>query len=210
MTNETTPSQPASPIRAFIAVDLPMGIKAMVGEIQTEMRDYIGPPAQAVKWVRSNGVHLTLQFLGNISPDSVEPVTAAIQAACAGIKPFTLTLGQLGAFPAVKQPRVLWVGLEGEQDEMRQLMSLQSAVSYRMSNLGFKPERGFKPHLTLGRMREDVSRSDLASIATSLADLQSRAVFEASFTVTTVNLMKSALHPGGAVYTTLAEVELGK
>lgn len=207
--NEQEQAPPPTPIRTFIAIDLPMGVKAMVADIQKEMRDYMGPPAENIKWVRSGGVHLTIQFLGSVMPDNMPDIESALRRACSDTKPFSLQLGKLGAFPNMRQPRVLWLGLVSDMEGTRQLTSLQSSVVYRMTQMGFKPEKDFNPHLTLGRMREDVSRRDLDSIGTMLTDLQSRAVFEAQFPVRAISLMKSALHPGGAVYTQLAEIEFG-
>jgi len=209
MTNETT-APPPVPVRTFVAIDLPTGVKALVGEIQTEMRNYMGPAAEAVKWVRPAGIHLTLQFLGNIMSDRIEDVENALKVACSQTQQFTLQLGELGGFPNLKQPRVIWLGLTSDPVGQQELMKLQSAVSYRMQSLGFQPDKSFKPHLTLGRMREDVSRNDLTAIGTSLSDLTTRAVFEAQFRVQSVSLMKSVLHPGGAVYTQLADVAFGR
>src|SRR5690348_16180029 len=99
MTNETgTPPPAPTPIRTFVAIDLPMGVKALVGEIQNEMRSYMGAPADAIKWVRPAGIHLTLQFLGNVMSDRIPDVQSALQVACSGAKAFTLQLGELGAF----------------------------------------------------------------------------------------------------------------
>jgi RNA 2',3'-cyclic 3'-phosphodiesterase len=211
MTNETSTPPPApTPIRTFVAIDLPPGVKALVGEIQNEMRSFIGDPANAVKWVRPAGIHLTLQFLGNVMSDRIPDVQSTLQVATSGAKPFTLQLGELGAFPNMKQPRVIWLGLTSDPEGHQELSKLQSSVSYRLQDMGFAPDKSFKPHLTLGRMREDVSRNDLTSLATSISDLAARAVFEAQFKVQSISLMKSVLHPGGAVYTQLAEIEFGR
>jgi RNA 2',3'-cyclic 3'-phosphodiesterase len=209
MNNETT-APPPVPVRTFVAIDLPAAVKALVGEIQSEMKDYMGDPANAIKWVRPAGIHLTLQFLGNIMSDRIEDVENALRVATSGTQPFRLELGELGGFPNLKQPRVIWLGLVSDPAGQQELMKLQSAVTYRMQGLGFQPDKSFKPHLTLGRMREDVSRNDVTAIGTSLTDLASRAVFEAQFKVHSISLMKSVLHPGGAVYTQLADVAFGK
>src|SRR3954452_20743766 len=110
MSSETQ-APPPIPVRTFVAIDLPPAVKALVGEVQREMREFIGSAAEAVKWVRPAGIHLTLEFLGNVMSDRIEDVEAALRAATSGSQPFTLQLGELGAFPNMKQPRVLWLGL---------------------------------------------------------------------------------------------------
>src|SRR5438094_9477981 len=96
-------------IRAFIAIELPPAVKALLTTIQEELRETMGRTAGAVKWVRPEGIHLTLQFLGDVSDRQVSEIEQAIERACADMSPFSLNLDKLGVFPNLRRPRVLWV-----------------------------------------------------------------------------------------------------
>jgi 2'-5' RNA ligase len=91
---------------------------------------------------------------------------------------------------------------------MERLAGLQQAVASQMESLGFKPDHNFKPHLTLGRVRDTASRSDLAAITEVMQYPQEQPLFENTFHVRSVSLMRSELQPGGAVHTELARFDL--
>ena len=98
-----------------------------------------------MRWTPEVQMHLTLQFLGNISPMEVE----RIQGALAGVaRPLHLRAEGIGGFPSLRNPRVIWIGLAGDVDELK---SLQASVEHAT---GRKEERAFHPHLTIGRVRE--------------------------------------------------------
>lgn len=201
-------SNPDNTIRSFIAVELPPQVRALLGTIQAELQESMGDAARAIRWVNPMSTHLTLQFLGEVPLSLVAQIEEGIETACTGTAPFTLIVGGLGTFPNLRQPRVVWVGLDGDPLAMNALRTLQSAVVGHMKSLGFKPDNSFKPHLTLGRVREGASREDLAAIGDTLRYPEARPAFSASFDVEGVSLMRSDLRPGGAVYTQLAHVEL--
>jgi 2'-5' RNA ligase len=201
-------SQQPNTLRTFVAVELPDPVKALIATIQGELQASLEETPRAVRWTRPEGIHLTLQFLGDTPEHQVDAITAAIERACRGKAPFELNLGSLGAFPNNRQARVLWVGLEGDAASFAALRSLQAAVSSELKPLGFQPDKSFKPHLTLGRVREVANRDDLSAIADVLTYPEARPIFYASFEVNAVSLMKSDLQPGGSVYTRLAHVEL--
>jgi len=147
---------------------------------------------------------LTLKFLGNIPFRQVAEVTKAIEEAAQGVAPFHLEISGLGAFPNLKQPRVLWVGIGGEIDT---LLRLQQNIDSVLASLGFaKEERPFMPHLTLARIRQGASpmeRKNFGELAMSVS-------FEASYPIDAkaVSLMRSQLTPDGAIYTRLFMVGL--
>lgn len=189
-------------IRSFIAIELPEEVKASLIQLQDELKlaGYT-----FVKWVDPKSIHLTLKFLGNISESKIAEVTRAIKEASEGIPPFQLEIGELGAFPNVRQPRVAWVGVGGEVDK---LISLQQRIDTAFIPLGFTPEsRPFTPHLTLARLREGASPRDRQDFG----ELVRKTPFETKhkIRVAAVNLMRSQLLPTGAVYTCLAVVGLG-
>jgi 2'-5' RNA ligase len=188
-------------IRSFIAVELPETVKTGLQRIQTELTL---PQYSFVKCVAPEGIHLTLKFLGNISANKVTDITGVMEQASQGVNPFQLQLIEIGAFPNMRRPRVLWVGIEGEVDK---LVGWQQRIDNGLVPLGFAKEaRPFTPHLTLARLRENCSPGDILHFGEMLAS--SHVDVDYNFTVNSLNLMRSQLFPTGAVYSRLSEVKL--
>src|SRR4030042_6849797 len=142
-------------IRSFMAIELPEEVKTGLRRLQTELKL---PGHTFVKWVAPESIHLTLKFLGNISPQKVAEITRVMEEASQGVNPFQLEVTEVGAFPNMRQPRVLWVGIRGEVDK---LVAWQQHIDNGLVPLGFAKEtRAFTPHLTLARLREGVSPGD--------------------------------------------------
>jgi len=188
-------------IRSFIAVEMPAAVKAELGAIIERLQPQ---RHRCVKWVASDGIHLTLKFLGNIDTNAVPAVVVAIEQAASGIPAMELSLGGLGMFPNERRPRVVWVALDGDTGP---LAELQRNIENAMRPLGFEPEgRKFTPHLTLGRVRENASPKERKDIGLSIESV--KCDWEMGFTVREVSLMKSTLTPSGAIYDRLAAIEL--
>ena len=188
-------------IRSFIAIELPEAVKTGLQQLQTELT-----LAQYtfVKCVSPEGIHLTLKFLGNISAQKVTDITGVMEQASQEVSPFQLQLTEVGAFPNMRRPRVLWVGIKGEVDK---LVSWQQRIDNGLVPLGFAKEaRPFTPHLTLARLRENCSPGDRLHFGEMFAKAHIEVNY--NFTVSSLNLMKSQLFPTGAVYSRLAEVKL--
>ncbi len=188
-------------IRSFIAIELPEEVKSGLHRLQAELKL---PQHNFVKCVAPDGIHLTLKFLGNISPQKVAEITNVMEQASQGIRPFQLQITEVGAFPNMRQPRVLWVSIKGELDK---LIAWQKRIDNGLIPLGFAKEtRPFTPHLTLARLREGCSPEDRRSLGEQV--MKTPVEFNYELTVNSLNLMKSQLLPGGAVYSRLAEVKL--
>jgi 2'-5' RNA ligase len=189
-------------VRSFIAIELPDEAKRGLARLRRQLeRD----EHRFVKWVDAKGIHLTLKFLGNVPAGQVKQITATIEEASQGISPFHLEISDLGAFPSVRQPRVLWVGVRGDTDK---LSRLQQNIDLALGSLGFpREERPFTPHLTLCRLREGTSGPERRSFS----ELVHSAAFEDRYPVEVeaVELMRSQLTPAGAIYTCLSVVRLG-
>ena len=190
--------------RAFIAIQLSDELKGHIGELQAELkRRAFG--LDGLGWVRPEGIHLTLRFLGDIAEERVEALGALLREIAAGIKPFALEARGIGAFPNPRAPRVIWLGLQGKPEAMVALSHMQARIEDGVVGLGFPLEsRAFTAHLTLARVRDRKSGAALAKVLEANRD---RAV--GSFTAASVGLIKSELRPTGAVYTTLVEVPFG-
>jgi 2'-5' RNA ligase len=191
-------------LRTFVAIELRSALQAALRRVQEGLSAQI--PARSVRWVRPEGIHLTLKFLGDTPPEQVDAVKAALARAAAEVGPFSLTAGGLGCFPNTRQPRVVWVGLE---EPSGALSRLQRAVEAQVAPLGFPTERrAFSPHLTLARVQPYASRSDVRLIGEAVA--ASTVAAPAEMQATEVSYIKSDLRPSGAVYTTLFEATLGR
>ena len=189
-------------IRSFVAIELPEEAKKGLASLRKELeRD----EHRFVKWVDPGGIHLTLKFLGNIPSKRVTEITEAVRKAAKGLSPFLLEISGLGAFPSLKQVRVVWVGVGGELDK---LSTLQQNIDSALAALGFaREERSFVPHLTVARVREGASTSERGRFG----ELVGSATFEGKYhvEVEAIKLMRSQLTPAGAIYTCLSVVGLG-
>jgi 2'-5' RNA ligase len=179
-------------IRTFIALSLPESVKAALEAFGSDLKR---SNAQ-VSWVRPGSIHLTLKFLGNVPEEGIEAIGTALSEVATSIAPFNLQVAGCGAFPTIKQIRVVWAGIRGELDV---LQSLQKGVEDAMTLLGFKPEdRPFRPHLTLGRAR---GRGGLQALQERL--MASQDFQTPPFDCREVVLYRSDLKPDGARYTPL-------
>lgn len=191
-----------SELRLFIAADLPERVKDALAKAIGELRASLRGP---YRWVSPEGIHLTLKFLGNVPADRVPSLGEALVGAVHGHAPFSLRLDGTGTFPPQRSPSVVWAGLGGDVDA---LTGLQRSIEASVEPLGFPPEqRAFSPHLTLARVRERLSRTEVDGLADRLSRL--RFADEEAFAVEGVSLVRSELSPGGARYTVLARVPLG-
>jgi len=181
-------------VRAFLAVDIGEGARRAAAAAAERMEREVR--GREVRWTRPESYHLTLRFLGEIAAAQVAPLAAQVAEAVAGFAPFELRLGGLVAFPSPRRPRVIAVAVEPEEP----LVELARQVLAATLRAGFAPEaRPFRPHLTLGRVR-DRAHPDLAAAGTLAAE---------PFRVTEVVLFRSDLDPDGAVHTPLERMPLG-
>ena len=188
-------------IRAFIAIELPRYIKNELDEIKSVLMSRNSAPA---KWVNSDSIHLTLQFLGDVSSDRVTEIINAIKCGVGGIPSFQIQLAGLGVFPNPTRTQVVWTGITGD---IEQLIKLQKSIGTEMEKLGFPREkRNFTPHLTLARVRNHATPDERKR----LGDMVTGTPFTGdTFKVDSVNLMKSRLTRQGAIYTRLGSIKLG-
>lgn len=189
-------------IRAFIAIELPQDILAQLGQLQAQLKAAL--PRGSVRWVRPEGIHLTLKFLGEVPQSQLDLIKSALAEVGRRSPPFTFGVGQAGCFPNAHRPRVVWIGV---QEPGNWLNRLQRAVESAMTPLGYPPEnRSFTPHLTLGRVDRNVSLGDLRKIGEGVLQARIGAVGQAS--AETVALIQSHLKPTGAEYAVLMRAPL--
>jgi 2'-5' RNA ligase len=192
-----------STVRTFIAIELDEELQTNLKRAQDRLQARVAP--RSVRWVRPDGIHLTLKFLGDTPTVKLEEIKAALVRAAAGIEAFTFTVEGVGCFPNLRQPRVVWLGLQEPSGELRRL---RDAVEAQVAPLGFPTERrAFNPHLTLGRVQRHASKSEVREIGQVVAASAIGRLDE--MTVTSVSFIKSDLRPSGAVYSTLLEMPFG-
>lgn len=185
----------AGTIRAFIAVEIPSGVRQDLSTAITQLKKHRGD----VKWVRPESMHLTLKFLGDVRKEQFADIESALKTALEWLSPFQVQIGGTGAFPNLKQPRVFWVGL---QTGAEVLTKAAARIEDAFASLGFpKEKRAYSPHLTLGRVRS-MHQIDQVSQAVSVLKIASE-----PFTVNRVVLMQSDLKPTGAEYTPVFHIQ---
>lgn len=184
-------------MRLFVAIPVEPPVDGVLGEL---LRRW-SPRGWPVKWVRPDGLHLTLKFLGAVESHRFEPIVGSLAGAIAGTPHLSFTLIELGGFPSLGEARVLWAGLESEAA----LELLVHRVERSCEALGFPVEgRPYRPHVTLGRIR---AGSRLSPEATG--EVESAGLNSVSFMSTRVILYESLTGSGGSRYQPRATFPLG-
>lgn len=180
-------------LRLFISVELPEAVRDSIGQA---VRALQRSGVSGVRWVRPESVHLTLQFLGDTPENKMEAIAQAMGQAAQGVPPFELGVQGAGAFPNMRSPRVVWLGLNGQVETLR---GLQAKVEQGLASLGFPhEERDFSPHLTLGRTSGRLPPNQLQPLAEGLEQLAMQSF--PGIPVHALCLMESQLAPSGARY----------
>lgn len=187
-------------VRLFVACEIPDDVKEAIGETIEGLRKKSGP---AVRWIKPEGVHVTLKFLGEVPVKKLPAIKLAIQEAVVGHSPFELEFSNIGTFGGREGLRIMWVGIAGD---VLRLEALVRAVNAALTVVGFEPERRpFRPHLTLGRVRDEIGTRQRAEIEVAVGKTEVPGV---SWRTSQVSLMRSRLGPGGASYEVLATFPL--
>jgi 2'-5' RNA ligase len=131
-------------MRLFIAINIPKKERDRIHRSARVLREQDYP----IRWVLPDLLHLTLKFLGEVRPESVSSTEKALEGVARTTDPFSMEIGGFGAFPTIRRPRVLWVGVVPSPA----LRCLKHDLEWALSDQGFHREaRVFHPHLTLGR-----------------------------------------------------------
>lgn len=180
-------------MRTFLALEVPPDIVAYLGDVT----DRLARRTDGVKWVRNQGIHITVKFLGEIEEAIVERMKRALRPIGSLFAPFAARLGALDAFPSQRSARVIVVKLkEGSEN----IVAIFSQVEERLAEIAVdKEKRGLVPHITLGRRRtpESFPNGDPMPIE------------EKEFLIENLVLFKSTLTSGGAIYAPVWKIKLG-
>lgn len=202
-------SAPASPLRTFIAVELPPAVKQQVQATQRRLRQALDREGLGglMRWTFGDNLHLTLRFLGDTSGAQREQLEKALAALAVTFPPFQLAVQKLGAFPSLRKPNIVWLDFGGD----RQVLDpLQLRIEAAAQSLGFDPEdRPFTPHLTIARAQKNTASAALARVGELLRVEAAQPPPSASFfRVEQIHLIRSDLLPSGPVYHALASFDL--
>ena len=142
-------------IRTFIAVDLPENVKEAIGQVSEQLQDNLsGTP---VRWVNPEKIHLTLKFLGDVSRENISIVQKILESEASKRQAMEIGIGGIGAFPKIRHPRVIWIGVEAPSE----LFDLRRGIESGVARLGYNYDKyDFTPHLTLGRISRKASAQD--------------------------------------------------
>lgn len=191
MTNEKT-------IRLFTAIEPPREILRKIEQIQLGLQKLI---QGSVRWLRPEGIHLTIKFLGDVAISRRAEIEDRLGQQVRLAAPMNLRASRLGAFPNLDRPRVIWIGIGGD---IKPLEELTKRLDEAFLSLGFlAEERPFQPHLTLARVK-------IPKMLIGLAEaMEQDALYDAgSFTAASLSLIQSELTPQRAIYTRLASFSL--
>lgn len=180
-------------MRLFVALLLEPSLAAAVAALRAELAGL--DRERSVRWVAPEGVHLTLRFLGEVEPARLPPLESGLDRALRDLVAPSLATAELGGFPNLERPRVVWMGV---REQGHALGTLAAAMEAAAIALGWQPEtRAFQPHLTLGRVREG-RRQVSSRLAAALS--RSRPPAGPLVQHPRVALVQSHLGPAGARY----------
>jgi 2'-5' RNA ligase len=187
-----------SAVRLFIAINLPHSERQAIHHATAPLRE----AGRSVTWVAPECIHLTMKFLGEQPPDAVASLREAVGAVARRFQPPRLDLGGVGAFPHLRAPRIFWMGIASDP----KLELLHHDLEVACGALGHEVEaRPFRPHVTLGRVKRDVTPEQVSTLGKLAASVRYRVSVE----VRSIDIMQSELSSKGPRYTVLAAMPLG-
>jgi 2'-5' RNA ligase len=187
--------------RLFVALPEPDEVKSAIEKAQNELRQAL--PDGSVRWTRSEHFHLTLRFMGNVAVDRIEALSDKLRLTCRDFAPMRVRADRIGFFPERGFPRVIWVSV---CDERQQLIQLHRAIQTATLEFTSEPaENDFAGHITLGRAKK-IRRKE-ADILTSFATRMRERSF-GEWAADSVELLRSELLPEGAHHTVLTRIPL--
>jgi len=183
-------------IRLFLAFPLAVEVTDYLGTVIADLK----PHTDSIKWVAPKNIHLTARFLGDTKEDAVPRLKELVDSVALAHTPVSSSLMQLGAFPNLSRPKVIWVGISEGADR---LGDIACDIEQRVRRLKFEPDsKPFKSHLTLGRVREG------ARLDRFVDHLKSCSIKSIPVTFESIVLFKSTLTSQGPIYERLHEVRL--
>jgi 2'-5' RNA ligase len=187
-------------VRAFVATPVPSRLVLTLQKFQAALRARLR--GNEVRWGKPEQLHLTLKFLGDVAEGTLSDLAESLKCACAGTTAFQLGLKGIGCFPDIRNPRVIWVGVNGELEKLRRL---QERIEAATKDCGDHAENhAFQPHLTIARVK--AFGRETRPIGEVIE--KTKAPQLGRWQVQQIELMQSELTPQGSRYTALATFAL--
>ena len=180
--------QESKTVRSFLAIELKEDLVPKILDVQKEFKK----TNANIKYVPSKNMHFTLKFFGNIDEEMIEDISLSVEKVIMNYSSFDLSIKNCGCFPNKNVIKVLWLGL----DEGSPIKSLQKDLDREFKKLGFKKEKNFISHLTIGRVKSRKTSEQLENIEGG------------QMTVSRMCLKKSTLTPQGPIYEDIKVFEL--
>ncbi len=185
-------------VRLFIAIELNEAVRLAL----TRFQDKLKRRCEGIRWVRSDQLHLTIKFLGDVPDKEIDQVTQAMTIAAHRAQPFCMTIESSGCYPRSGAPRVVWAGVT---ETTHALARCKDAVEAELVEVGFPQSHGtFSPHITLGRIKRDAWADRVRKT------IESADYAPLSQPVNKLVLTSSVLSPQGPTYRTVASAALSK
>lgn len=178
-------------IRTFVSVSVPKEIV----NIQSMLKSTVEPKGVKVRWVMNGKMHLTLKFIGNTTQGSIDNLNEALFNAVKSAKVINLSISGTGAFPVKGRPNVLWLGIKGDIDELKQLTV---NINNSLEPLGFITEkRDFLPHVTIARIKSNQKKIP------NISNYLNTTFTELPMKIVKISLVQSESFSKGTFYTIL-------
>jgi RNA 2',3'-cyclic 3'-phosphodiesterase len=188
-------------LRLFIALPLPNEVKQILQTQQDALKTHLQEHDKDIRWTTREQWHLTLVFLGATNRERLPRIQNAMERAAKTLQSFALETTSLGAFPSLRRPSVVWLGVGGD---VTSLQTLQFRLDEALSGMLEPDEKPFKPHLTLARLKQFGLGQEVTE---AFAKLPSQ---KQSWTVNELCLYQSILNPAGAEYKVVFNVRLSE
>ncbi|XRO77528.1 RNA 2',3'-cyclic phosphodiesterase [Methanocaldococcus sp. 10A] len=172
-------------MRLFLAIDIPENLKNKIKEFQEHFK------MKGIKLVEKENLHITVKFLGEVDEEKLKEILDLDLS----IEPIKIKLKHIGTFPNSNYIKVIWIKVENEN-----LIEIFKNIDKKLSNLGFKKEKEYVPHLTIGRVKFIDNKKKLKDRIEKYKDIDF-GEFEAKH----IKLYKSTLTPNGPIYEVLKE-----
>lgn len=184
-------------IRAFIAIEIDKPNRQKILDLILRLKRSDAD----IKWLDENQIHLTVKFLGNIDKNKIQETRGIIKPVTDNFSVFTIRFSKIGAFPNMRQPRVIWIGFDKGAESLK---LLNNKIETGLEKIGFKKEgREYKAHLTLGRVK---SLKNIAKLMPLINEINFQAHDEIE--IKRLVLFQSTLTSKAAIYAPLAEFPL--
>ncbi len=179
-------------MRTFLAIEVPKDARKRIDAFIQEESTRSLP----IKWVKFQNLHVTLKFLGEIDEQKKSEIQPVIKEITEKLRPFQVNLEGVGCFPGPKNPKVLWIGVKQGAEILGEIAQ---ELERRLSKFGFKKERRFHAHLTIGRIKKFCKVDDILT----------KSITTEVFPINAITFFKSTLKPEGPIYEELEKFNLG-